>query len=127
VPMVVKPVHKSTDRELARIAATCPSCGRYHPLNRWNRTDRNRRDAPLYVRRTRWRAELMWDAVPTATPKGDRMNAPHGLIRGIVAIALALGLGGAAAAHPMDPLSADEIGAAANILLNARAAQPGAL
>jgi Cu2+-containing amine oxidase len=55
------------------------------------------------------------------------MNASHGLIRGIVAAALALGLGSFAAAHPMDPLSGDEIVAAANILLNARAAQPGAI
>ena len=44
------------------------------------------------------------------------MNASHGLIHGV-----------AAAAHPMDPLSGDEIVAAANILLNARAAQPGAI
>jgi hypothetical protein len=53
------------------------------------------------------------------------MNASHGLIHGIVAAALALGLGPVAVAHPMDPLSGDEIVAAANILINARVAQPG--
>ncbi|HET7526545.1 MAG TPA: hypothetical protein VFK10_11440 [Burkholderiaceae bacterium] len=55
------------------------------------------------------------------------MNAPYGLVHGIVAAALALGLGPFASAHPMDPLTGDEIIAAANILLNARAAQPGAI
>ena len=46
---------------------------------------------------------------------------------GAVVVA-ALGLAAhAAAPHPMDPLSADEILAAANILLQGRAAQPGAI
>src|SRR6185436_21008934 len=60
-------------------------------------------------------------------PRGDRMNAPRCLVHGIVAAAFTWGLGTAATAHPMDPLSDSEIVAAANILLNARAALPGAI
>jgi primary-amine oxidase len=55
------------------------------------------------------------------------MNALHSVCRGVAAAALALGLGPFAAAHPMDPLTGDEIIAAANILLNAGAAQRGAI
>ena len=50
------------------------------------------------------------------------------LSRLLGAVVAALGLAAhAAAAHPMDPLNADEILAAANILLQGRAAQPGAI
>ena len=49
----------------------------------------------------------------------------HLLAAGLIAL---LHLPGAAApAHPMDPLAADEMLAAANILLQGRAAQPGAV
>src|SRR5512138_2956424 len=64
---------------------------------------------------------------PLQHTKGDRMNASHRLLRGIVAAIGFCGLGISAAAHPMDPLSGDEIVAAANILINAGAAQRGAI
>jgi primary-amine oxidase len=62
-----------------------------------------------------------------SNPEETAMYAPHWLMHGLVAVACSLGLGTAAAAHPMDPLSGDEIVAAANILLNAGAAQRGAI
>jgi primary-amine oxidase len=56
------------------------------------------------------------------------MAAFHSLIRTAgVAAALAVGLCAAVPAHPMDPLSAEEIVAAANILLDGHAAQRGAI
>jgi len=56
------------------------------------------------------------------------VNALHRLCaRGMAAAALALHLCAPLAAHPMDPLTADEIVAAANLLLAAHAAQPGAI
>lgn len=45
---------------------------------------------------------------------------------GVLAAALSL-LAGTAAAHPLDPLTADEIVGAANVLLAGRAAKPGAI
>jgi Cu2+-containing amine oxidase len=49
------------------------------------------------------------------------------LSRLLDAVVAALGFAAHAAAHPMDPLNADEILAAANILLQGRTAQPGAI
>ena len=57
---------------------------------------------------------------------GTAMKALQRLVRGAIALVLISGVG-AAGAHPMDPLSADEIVAAANLLLNAGAAQRGAV
>ena len=54
------------------------------------------------------------------------MNALQWLARSTTALVLAFGLR-AAGAHPMDPLTADEIVAAATLLLNAGAAQRGAV
>src|SRR5262245_28523710 len=59
--------------------------------------------------------------------RGDRMNASHRLMHGIVVASWVFCFGPAASAHPMDPLTGDEIVAAANILLNAGAAQRGAI
>jgi primary-amine oxidase len=48
------------------------------------------------------------------------------VIRGLQALAACL-CGGIVAAHPMDPLTADEIVGAANTLLASGAAKPGAI
>jgi len=57
------------------------------------------------------------------------MHGPAFALRMLAAGSLALmtWVASAASAHPMDPLTADEILAAANILLQGRAAQPGAI
>lgn len=54
------------------------------------------------------------------------MNALQWPVRGMTALLLTFSLC-AATGHPMDPLTADEIVGAANILLNGRAAQRGAV
>ncbi len=55
------------------------------------------------------------------------MNHHPSIRRGLLLLATLWVAAAAAAAHPMDPLNADEIVEAADILLRGRAAQPGAI